>query len=104
MVANLAPAVSHGRRLTGRLVTGAQRSFFTSQSCEVVYVPYPLVGAPQSLRGVTCGLALQASSSKEAVAALPLHELRAAERAALTLVEGEVAMAWALEHWPGLEQ
>jgi len=104
VVENLAPAVSHGRRLTGRLVTGAQRSFFTSQSCEVVYVPYPLVGAPQTLRGITCGLALQASPSKEALAALPLHELRAAERAALTLVEGEVAMAWALEHWPGLEQ
>ncbi len=103
VVANLAPAVSHGRRLTGRLVTGEQRSFFTSLSCEVTYVPYPLIGAPQTLRGVTCGLALQSSPSKEALAALPLHELRAAELAALSLIEGELAMAWALEYWPGLE-
>lgn len=103
IIENLAPALSQGRRLTGRLVTGKRSAFFTGRNCEIVYVPYPIIGADKTLRTVTCGLALQASPSKEALAALPLHELRASERDALSIVEGEVAMAWAIEHWPGLE-
>ena len=68
----------------------------------MVYVPYPIVGGEPTLRSVTCGLALQASPSKEALAALPLNDLSRPELAALSLVEGAVAMAWAMEHWPGL--
>ena len=56
------------------------------------------------MRSVSCGLALQASPSKEALAALPLNDLNRSERAALSIVEGEVAMAWAMEHWPGLSR
>ncbi len=103
IVETLAPALSQGRRLTGRLVTGNQRAYFTSRNCEVVYVPFPILGAEQSLRSVSCGLALQSSPTKEALTALPLHELRVPELAALSIVEGEVAMAWAIQHWPGLE-
>jgi len=55
------------------------------------------------LRTVSCGLALQSSPSKEALACLPLQDLRQSELAALSIVEGEVAMAWAIEHWPGLK-
>lgn len=99
----LAPALSHGRRRDARLVTGETRAFFLSASCTRAFVPFPLPGGEPSLRTATCGLALQASPSKELVARLPLHDLRAAEIAALTLVEGEVAMAWAIEQWPGIE-
>jgi nitric oxide reductase NorD protein len=102
VIETLAPALSQGRRLTARLVTGKQRAYFTSRNCEVVYVPYPIIGTGQSLRNVTCGLALQASPSKEALTALPLHDLNGSELAALSIVEGEVAMAWAIAHWPGL--
>lgn len=103
VIETLAPALSQGRRLVGRLVTGNRRAFFTGRNCEVIYVPYPIVGAERTLRTVTCGIALQSSPSKEALSVLPLQELRPSELAALSIVEGEVAMAWAIEHWPGLE-
>ncbi|MBW2399818.1 MAG: MorD protein [Deltaproteobacteria bacterium] len=99
----LAPALSKGRRRSAQLVTGSERAFFVSKTCTQTFVPYPLIGEEPSLRTVTCGIALQASPSKEEIASLPLHQLRPVERAALTLVEGEVAMAWAIENWPGLE-
>jgi hypothetical protein len=102
----LAPALSEGRRLEGRLVTGRARAFFTSRGCTKVYVPFPLPAVGQdripAVRLATCGLALQSCPTKEALAELPLGELRAAERAALSLVEGEVAMAWVIERFPGL--
>ena len=106
LVELLAPALSEGRRREGRLVTGRSRAFFTSKGCTKAYVPFPLppVGDQRlsAVRLATCGLVLQASPTKEALAELPLADLRPAERAALSLVEGEVAMAWAIERFPGL--
>ena len=100
----LAPALSHGRRAEARLVTGNKRAFFTSKGCSRVYVPYPPFETGPALRIISCGLALQASPSKETVAALPLQDLRPTELLALAHIEGEIAMAWAIRHWPGLER
>jgi len=104
----LAPALSQGRRRTGRLVTGRSRAFFTSQGCTNVYVPFPLPVVDDDrvshVRLATCGLALQSCPTKESLAELPIADLRPAERAALSLVDGEIAMAWAIERFPGLEQ
>lgn len=103
----LAPALSQGRRRSGRLVTGRSRAFFTSKGCTRVYVPFPLPRGAGELvspvRVATCGLALQACPTKEALAGLPLADLGPVERTALSRVEGEVALAWALERFPGLE-
>ncbi len=93
VVQMLAPALSQGRRLDGRLVTGAKRAFFTANDCRSTYVPFPvpsLAGVPL-MRRVSCGLALQASPSKEAIACLPLHALKPSELAALTMVFNLVA-------------
>jgi hypothetical protein len=102
----LAPALSQGRRRKGRLVTGSARAFFTSKGCTTVYVPFPLPadgeGRVSPVRMATCGLALQSSPTKEALAELPLSDLRSVERTALSWVEAEVAMAWALDRFPGL--
>ncbi len=108
LVEILAPALSRGRRRTGRLVTGAARAFFTAKDCAKVYVPFPLpAGADERVSAVrlaTCGLALQSCPTKEALAELALADLRPAELAALSQVEGEIAMAWAIEQFPGLER
>jgi len=61
-------------------------------------------GHVSAVRLATCGLALQSCPTKEVLAELPLADLRPAERAALSHVEGEVAMAWAIELFPGLER
>ena len=94
----LAPALSHGRRRKGQLVTGRSRAFFTSKGCTRVYVPFPLptveTEGVSAARLATCGLALQACPTKEALAELPLADLRPAELAALSQVEGEAP-------WPG---
>lgn len=104
----LAPALSHGRREKAHLVTGSSRAFFTSRACTKVYVPFPLpspeVDRISPARLATCGLALQASPTKESLSDLPLTDLRVAELAALSLVEGEIAMAWAIEQFPGLAE
>lgn len=102
----LAPALSQGRRRKGQLVTGRSRAFFTSKAGTKVYVPFPLPAAEgervPAVRVATCGLALQSCPTKEALAALPLADLRPRELAALSQVEGEVAMAWAINNFPGL--
>ena len=102
----LAPALSQGRRGKGLLVTGRSRAFFTSKGCTRVYVPFPLPTLENervsAVRLATCGLALQSSPTKEVLAGLPLADLRPLELAALSQVEGEVAMAWAIEMFPGL--
>ena len=104
----LAPALSQGRRRSGQLVTGPSRAFFTSKGGTKAFVPYPppAVGDERvsSIRLVTCGLALQSSPTKDALAGLPLADLRPVELAALSRVEGELAMAWAIERFPGLER
>ena len=104
----LAPALSQGRRRKGQLVSGGSRAFFTSKSCATVYVPFPLpvveAAGVSPVRLASCGLALQSCPTKEALAALPLADLRPIERAALSLVEGPLAMAWAIGRFPGLER
>ncbi len=104
----LGPALSKGRRRKAQLVTGESRAFFTSRSCTRVYVPFPLPSAQERsvspVRFATCGLALQSSPTKEALASVPLHDLRPIELAALSLVEGELAMAWVIQQFPGLER
>ena len=108
VVGLLAPALSQGRRQKGQLVTGGRRAFFTSKACTRVYVPYPLPpmedACVSAVRVATCGLALQSCPTKEELAGLPLADLRSVELAALSQVEGEVAMAWAIERFPGLER
>ena len=99
----LAPALSDGRRLEARLCTGEERAFFLTRDCSRVFVPFPLRGGQNSLRTATCGIALQAAPSKEAIAPLSLGDLRPAELMALIRLEGEVALAWAIQRWPGLE-
>lgn len=104
----LAPPLSQGRRRKGQLVSGGSRAFFTSKSCATVYVPFPLpvveAAGVSPVRLASCGLALQSCPTKEALAALPLADLRPIERAALSLVEGPLAMAWAIGRFPGLER
>ena len=53
-------------------------------------------------RSLACALVLQASPSKELAAALPIQAMNGRERAALRLIEGRVALGWALGRWPGL--
>jgi predicted PurR-regulated permease PerM len=55
-----------------------------------------------AVRVATCGLALQSCPTKEKLAVLPLADLRSVELAALSQVEGEVAMAWAIAATGGL--
>lgn len=98
----IAAALSEGRREGVRLVSGEQRSFGTSLGRSIVNVPYPMLAPDWSLRTLTCGIALQCSPSKEAIAEYPLHELSPRELRALTIVEGQVALGWVGAHWPGL--
>src|SRR5262245_65967253 len=90
----LAPALSGGRRVEVRPGSGATAAFPTD--LVRVYVPHPPPPHPRvaAMAQVTAGLALQASPTKEAAAALPLSELDSATRRALQLVEGDAAMAW----------
>ncbi|MFD6860014.1 nitric oxide reductase activation protein NorD [Rhodococcus sp. NPDC060090] len=97
-----AVAFSEGRRDDARLISGERRSFGLSGTRRVVQVPYPPPVEDWSLRTLTCGVALQCSPSKDRIAHYPLHELSARERAALTVVEGNVALGWVGARWPGL--
>jgi nitric oxide reductase NorD protein len=98
----LAPALSGGRRREVRPVSGTTAAFATDLAR--VYVPHPPPAHPEvpPLAHVTAGIALQASPTKEAVAALPLAELDTATRRALQIVEGDAALTWVGRHWPGL--
>lgn len=64
----------------------------------VVNVPYPAVAPQWTLRTLTCGVARQCSPSKDRIAPNPLHELSPRQLAALTLVEGGVALGWVGAH------
>lgn len=97
-----AVALSDGRRRDVRLVSGERRSFGLGGTRRVVHVPYPPPVADWTVRTLTCGVALQCSPSKDRIARYPLHELSARERAALTVVEGNVALGWVGIRWPGL--
>jgi len=98
----LACALSEGRRHGARIVSGERRSFGLSLSRAVVCVPYPAPAPDWSERSLTCGVALQCAPSKDRIAQHPLHELSARQLAALSIVEGSVALGWIASSWPGL--
>lgn len=96
-----AVALSRHRRAGARLVTGDKRSFGTNAGLTFVHVPHP--SAPDwTRRTVTCGVALQCSPSKERIAQYRLGDLTGREVAALSVVEGGVALGWVATDWPGL--
>lgn len=100
--AMVASGLSDGRRVGVRLISGERRSFGLSPCRTIVNVPYPGVAADWTLRTLTSGVALQCSPSKDRIAPYLLHELSARELAALTLVEGGVALGWVGSRWAGL--
>jgi nitric oxide reductase NorD protein len=97
-----AVALSERRRVGARLVSGERRSFGLNPTRSVVHVPYPYPEAGWTRRTLTCGVALQCSPSKDRIAQYELHKLSRRELAALTIVEGRVALGWVAHRWPGL--
>ncbi|MGE2714054.1 nitric oxide reductase activation protein NorD [Mycolicibacterium litorale] len=92
-----------GRRRTGvQLVTGQHRGFGLNVALDIIRVPYPAVRRDWTRRTLTCGVALQCSPSKEALADYRLNELTTRELRALTLVEAGAAARWIASNWPGL--
>src|SRR4029079_12626221 len=74
-----AVALSEERRAGVRLVTGAHRGFGLNSSRTFIHVPYPQLGADWTRRSLTCGIALQCSSSKDRVGEYRIDELSARE-------------------------
>lgn len=97
-----AVALSGRRREGARLMSGEHRGFGLDSTRRVVNVPYPPPEPGWTRRTLTCGVALQCSPSKDRIAGYPLHELPHRELAALTIVEGGVALRWIADRWPGL--
>ncbi|WNG82452.1 MorD protein [Mycobacterium sp. ITM-2016-00316] len=97
-----AVALSGEQRAGVRLVTGAHRGFGLNSSRTFIHVPYPQLGADWTRRSLTCGIALQCSSSKDRVGEYRIDELSARELRALALVEAAVALGWIASRWPGL--
>jgi hypothetical protein len=97
-----AVALSEERRAGVRLVTGEHRGFGLNSSRTFIHLPYPKLGADWTRRSLTCGIALQCSSSKDRVGEYRIDELSAPEVRALTLVEAGVALGWIASRWPGL--
>lgn len=95
-------ALSHGRRQGARLVSGERRGFGMNPSRTVIEVPYPPLSADWTLRTLTCGVALQCAPSKDLLAHYALDELTPREMRALSIVEGRLALGWALATLPGL--
>jgi nitric oxide reductase NorD protein len=93
----LARAFSDGRRTNARLVYGPAGRYRTN--LKTVYLPFE-ADADQS--PLVCGVALQASPTKEIVADLPVHRLSRHVRNALVWEEGRAAGGWITERWPGL--
>lgn len=98
----LVPALSDGRRIRSKLVTGTNAAF--GSDLEVVFVPAhpPVLPGRPVLASMTAGLVLQAAPTKEVAARLPADGMPDRVRAALGIVEGAAALGWALERWPGL--
>ena len=94
------------RRVCSSLARGVPSSPRKPARGSMCRFRYPSVedASVSAVRVATCGLALQSCPTKEALAGLPLADLRSVELAALSQVEGEVAMAWAIERFPGLER
>lgn len=97
-----AVALSAEHRAGVRLVTGEHRAFGLNASRTHIHVPYPRVGPDWTRRSLTCGIALQCSSSKDRLGEYRIDELSARELSALTIVEAGVALGWVAARWPGL--
>lgn len=97
-----AVALSEQNRAGARLVTGEHRGFGLSTSRSHVHVPYPPARGDWTRRSLTCGIALQCSSSKDRVGQYRINELTVRELRALTLIEAGVALGWIATRWPGL--
>jgi hypothetical protein len=97
-----AVALSGRRRKGAELVSGQHRGFSLNATLDVVRVPYPPTQRGWTRRTLTCGVALQCSPSKDALADYRLNELTTREVVALTLVEAGVAARWIASNWPGL--
>jgi nitric oxide reductase NorD protein len=98
----VAAALSEGRRTDARLVTGENRAFGLSSGRRVVHVPYPHLSPDWTIRTLTCGIALQCAPSKDRLAAYAVENLPPRDVAALSVVEGRVALGWVAANWAGL--
>lgn len=98
----VASALSDGRCGIVRLMSGERRAFAMNDARTVAHVPYPAIGDDWSLRTWTCGIAMQCSPSKERISGYTLQALSARQAAALSVVEGGVALGWISSRWPGL--
>jgi|TARA_Y100000589_G_scaffold59544_3_gene50098 nitric oxide reductase NorD protein len=98
----VAAALSGGGCQRVRLVSGEQRAFATNHRRTELYVPYPAQTPGWTLRTWTCGIALQCSPSKQRLESFSLAALTERQAAALSRVEGGVALGWLGNHWPGL--
>lgn len=97
----LAGSLSEGRRRRAVLDGGPARAFQTDLATITVPLPMP---ESRTLRALSCALALQASPTKEAVAAQSWPRLSGRHRRALAWEEGEAAVRWARRRWPGLRE
>jgi len=93
-------SAAHCRRV--RLMSGAQRGFAMNAARTELYIPFPAVTPGWTLRTWTCAIALQLSPSKQRLSGYTLAALTARQSAALSRVEGGVALGWLAAHWPGL--
>ena len=76
--------------------------FGLSSARSVVNVPYPHLSPDWNIRTLTCGIALQCAPSKERVAGYAVEELPPREMAALSVIEGRMALGWIAATWAGL--
>lgn len=99
MASVLAVCFAGGRRAGAVLDAGQGRSFQTDLRTVVVPVPVP---GDNRLETLACGVALQASPSKEAAVHLEWWARPRRDRRALAWAEGEAAVRWTKAAWPGL--
>jgi hypothetical protein len=100
--AALARGLSAGRRSGCALASPDGGAFWTD--LENVFIAWPPpAAARRHERWLIACIGLQASPTKEAVAALEWQSFTAREHAALQLCEGAAALGWISAMWPGLE-
>lgn len=95
-------AFSDGLCKRTRLMSGERRTFRLNPARTEVLVPYPPTSPDWTLRTWSCGIAFQCAPSKQRLATFTLQSLSARQSAALSQVEGGVALGWIAAHWPGL--
>lgn len=98
----VAVTLSGGQRQGARLVTGERAEFGLNLNRTLVEIPFPPALPEWTTRTVTCGVALQCSPSKDAVAGFDLHQLSPRQSRALRITEGAAALGWLAKRWPGL--